>query len=189
MDKTKVYYQTTCGCTYTRDQLARGDNTQNYRLVCPRHRTFIETKFGFCADCGKKISYANPKLAVAKKCETCNPGLTRRKRHRGKAKAKKRLRVERLPNEEIMQSLMDRANCTCRPLCSEMYISKPLLPCHDCIYYEASDPLKDLAYDVDLAEIDAFIRDEDPTTRAEGLATWGKYYEMREKVLSKKSAK
>lgn len=182
MDKSKVYYQTTCGCTWTKEQLGKGDNTQNYRLVCPYHKEFIEIKFGFCITCGDKISYTNPKLAVAKKCQTCNPSLKRKKRHRSRKSDQK---VKKLAHEVVMPSLIERADCATRPLCMEMFLDEDYLPCHGCDDYEPGDPFKDLQYNVDLSEIDSFIRAENPTTRAEGHLKWGKFYEKRQKILIK----
>jgi len=179
-----VYYKTECGCIKTREQLIKGDQQHQYRLVCPEHHSFIDFKYSYCQQCGAKIICSTIAQKAAKKCIDCNPILGRKIAYARRQATFKKVKAT---NEQILDALMERSDCIYRPLCSEVHMKDVRLPCYNCKNYFQKNPLDDLVYDIDIEELDIFIKtllkETNPTKikslEIEGIDRWNKIFQKR----------
>lgn len=184
----ETYYTTECGCYHTRQTLGRGGQAHDYRLICPQHGGFLESKFSFCEECGAEIKCQNTQVIAAKKCLDCNPALQRKKKYQ----EKKRKQVEiKISDEKMMEILIDRSDCVCRPLCCIVHIrgTAEILPCYNCPDYKPKKLMEEVLYTLNLEELDSTVKSQDPDTQARGLSTWGEIFKKRQRDLQRKFAK
>jgi len=172
----------------TRDQLIHGPSSMNRRLICPEHRQPLKYKFAYCKKCGVKIEYRTPQSKIPLLCLDCDPVRKRKKEYQERQKRKARITAS---DEELIEIMMERAECLYRPLCFEVYIKKNRLPCFECVEFKKKSSLSFLLYNIDLKELDSLIKKlhqaEDPNTQkqlyGQGQEKWGPLFEKREHDL------
>lgn len=187
----EIYYQTLCGCIKLRGELIHGPNSIHRRLICPEHSKTLEYKFGFCKKCGAKIKYKTPQSKIPLLCLECDPIRRRKKEYQERQKLKTQITAS---EEEIIDIMMERSECEFRPLCFQVNLNKPSLPCFHCTEYKKKSYLAHLIYDIDLDELDQFIKkihnNQDETIHKElfdrGRNKWATLFEKRERDLQKK---
>ena len=185
-----IYYKTLCGCIHTRDKLIHGPNSINRRLICPEHGETLRSKLAYCINCGVKIEYETPQSKIPRLCLDCDPIRKQKKINQEKQKLRTRITAT---EEEFIDVMMARAECMYRPLCFEIYIKKPSLPCFNCLEYKKKSQLYLLPYNINLKELDGFIKKIHQTTiqkqwqllYGQGQSEWGPIFEKRERDLKK----
>lgn len=170
-----------CGCTLERHELVNASLNMNNRLVCKKHRKRIKAKFSYCEECGKKITLHGSSGRLPRKCAVCSPP--------------RKKPADSFELNKSAEILIERSDCIYRPLCIEVHIKKPNLPCVKCQDYEPSDSLTDLIYAVNLCELDTVIEranslsstNQKQIIENEARLKWGKIYDKRNRDIQKNS--